>query len=579
MAGTRERLRGFVERVRLAAFLRRTRWARVVFALVVTLVFTACTTVGSRAFVGWMEDADHVELDDGDHLEDAGGGMDGEDVVVASGPSVGVGSDEDANRRGGSRDGATLEGGVERRETHRRHHPSTKGSWPGWPAVHAMFLGKSHGRGHGPDAESPTSEEEEEEGQSPPVVDDHHHPEENDEKPAPRAKARACRPPSIRPAMVAALREVRDWRDAFGADVVGRYRWDTCAVVGNSGSLLASKHGDAIDGHSAVFRLNAAPTGGRLTQRVGKKTQLRLLNNAKAKVYLMNGCSRRLPCDPGSTLVAVRGTPFPLATKMWSSAHASILAGHVPGPDTRVRAELAARMNDTSTGEMRPLGKVPPGKEIGVAVPPRNVLGAMKIMRDAYRQAVLEACGKGEASNFFRGPVTPSSGMFAIIIALSLCNSTSVFGFGTGARGGYQYFHSRNTQSRAHSFATEKRLITAMGKSGVVRVNGVPDRREEERWMAARRGEDAVANRGDDAHEEDGPGEAGEASSEANRDDRADEDDGPGGAGEASSEGGGDEGEENGGDNADEEDDPGEAGEASSEGGGDEGEENGGDNA
>lgn len=300
---------------------------------------------------------------------------------------------------------------------------------------------------------------------------------------APSAPSKGCRAPMIRRIMHTALRGVSEWRDAFGADVVARYNWERCAVVGNSGALLASRHGDVIDSHTAVFRLNAAPTSARLAQRVGKKTHLRLLNNAKAKAYLMNGCSRNLPCDPGSTLVAVRGTPFPLATKMWVSAHASVLAGHVPsGEVVKVRAELEARMN--ATGTMQPLGKVKAGQEIGVAVPPRNVLGAMKVMREKYRDAYAERCGKDEVNKFFKGPVTPSSGMFAIIIALSLCNSTSVFGFGTGARGGYQYFHSRNVQSSAHSFDTEKRIIGVMGKSGVVRVNGVVDQVEEDKWKA-----------------------------------------------------------------------------------------------
>ena len=133
---------------------------------------------------------------------------------------------------------------------------------------------------------------------------------------------------------------------------------------------------------------------------------------------------------------------------------------------------------------MQPLGKVKAGLEIGVSQPPRNVLGAMKSLRDHYRGAYLERCGRDEVNKFFKGPVTPSSGMFAIIIALSLCNTTSVFGFGTGARGGYQYFHSRNVQSSAHSFDTEKRIIGVMGKSGVVRVNGVVDPVEEDKWRA-----------------------------------------------------------------------------------------------
>ena len=69
--------------------------------------------------------------------------------------------------------------------------------------------------------------------------------------------------------------------------------------------------------------------------------------------------------------------------------------------------------------------------------------------REHYRTAYVWRCGAAAAAQFFRGPVTPSSGMFAIVIALSLCNHTSVFGFGTGARGGYQYYGGRRVAVRA----------------------------------------------------------------------------------------------------------------------------------
>jgi hypothetical protein len=343
-----------------------------------------------------------------------------------------------------------------------------------------------------------------------------------------------------------ALRGVSEWHDVFGADVLARYRsqahdedsaggdngggdnggdsggdnsaesggdtigdsaappqhlrerpvvphWASCAVVGNSGSLLGTRLGAAIDAHSAVFRLNAAPTSTNVfKQRVGQLTHLRLLNNAKARGYLTNGCSRALPCDAGSTLVPVRGTPFPLASKMWRNGHASILAGHTPRAGEAVRDDILKRVNvsvvDEATGEegwrLRPLGKVRGGAELGVALPPRNVLGSLKVMREQYRAAYTARCGEAKAKDFFRGPVTPSSGMMAIVIALSLCNTTSVFGFGTGTTGGYQYYHSRYVQSSAHSFDTEKRMIGVMGASGVVRVNGRVLPEAEAAWRA-----------------------------------------------------------------------------------------------
>eukprot|EP00271_Cylindrocystis_brebissonii_P007632 TRINITY_DN211_c1_g1_i1.p1 TRINITY_DN211_c1_g1~~TRINITY_DN211_c1_g1_i1.p1 ORF type:complete len:1174 (-),score=270.23 TRINITY_DN211_c1_g1_i1:934-4071(-) len=51
--------------------------------------------------------------------------------------------------------------------------------------------------------------------------------------------------------------------------------WDTCAVVGSSGSLLMQELGEEIDAHEMVIRFNAAPTYGYETQ-VGRKTTIRI---------------------------------------------------------------------------------------------------------------------------------------------------------------------------------------------------------------------------------------------------------------------------------------------------------------
>jgi len=58
----------------------------------------------------------------------------------------------------------------------------------------------------------------------------------------------------------------------------------TCAVVGNSGVLIGSAHGAAIDRHVAVFRINQAPTI-RYERQVGSKVTFRLLNKKWANIY------------------------------------------------------------------------------------------------------------------------------------------------------------------------------------------------------------------------------------------------------------------------------------------------------
>ena len=63
-----------------------------------------------------------------------------------------------------------------------------------------------------------------------------------------------------------------------------RLRYSSCAVVGNSGSLLRHRHGADIDAHDAQLRLNQAPLAG-FEPRVGSKTTMRLLNAAWTREY------------------------------------------------------------------------------------------------------------------------------------------------------------------------------------------------------------------------------------------------------------------------------------------------------
>eukprot|EP00242_Pyramimonas_sp_CCMP2087_P018084 CAMPEP_0198224188 /NCGR_PEP_ID=MMETSP1445-20131203/95721_1 /TAXON_ID=36898 /ORGANISM="Pyramimonas sp., Strain CCMP2087" /LENGTH=129 /DNA_ID=CAMNT_0043903261 /DNA_START=87 /DNA_END=473 /DNA_ORIENTATION=+ len=51
----------------------------------------------------------------------------------------------------------------------------------------------------------------------------------------------------------------------------------SCAVVGNGGSLLVHKLGAAIDRHDHVIRLNAGPTSG-FEAEVGMRTSFRVVN-------------------------------------------------------------------------------------------------------------------------------------------------------------------------------------------------------------------------------------------------------------------------------------------------------------
>ena len=63
-----------------------------------------------------------------------------------------------------------------------------------------------------------------------------------------------------------------------------RLGYQTCALVGNAGTLKKNRFGAAIDVHDVVVRLNQAPTEGYETM-TGTKTTYRILNNKWSVVY------------------------------------------------------------------------------------------------------------------------------------------------------------------------------------------------------------------------------------------------------------------------------------------------------
>ena len=61
-------------------------------------------------------------------------------------------------------------------------------------------------------------------------------------------------------------------------DFLSTIDFSSCAVVGNSGVLLNSSFGEAIDSHSVVFRINQAVIKRTFRKHVGAKTTFRLIN-------------------------------------------------------------------------------------------------------------------------------------------------------------------------------------------------------------------------------------------------------------------------------------------------------------
>lgn len=159
-----------------------------------------------------------------------------------------------------------------------------------------------------------------------------------------------------------------------------RERWGTCAVVGSSGALMYAAHGERIDGHDAVFRINGAPVRG-LERHVGSKTTYRVW--------------------------AGRDTP---EEQRWRGDNGSIVFFCQP---TRWVSRCWHRLSEKQTAAV-------------VQTPPYPRLSPL--LWKGVRADILRA--NPTARGWQRRGATPSAGAVTLFIALRLCAQVELFGFG-----------------------------------------------------------------------------------------------------------------------------------------------------
>eukprot|EP00192_Tetraselmis_astigmatica_P020683 CAMPEP_0117665694 /NCGR_PEP_ID=MMETSP0804-20121206/9958_1 /TAXON_ID=1074897 /ORGANISM="Tetraselmis astigmatica, Strain CCMP880" /LENGTH=281 /DNA_ID=CAMNT_0005473147 /DNA_START=351 /DNA_END=1196 /DNA_ORIENTATION=+ len=204
------------------------------------------------------------------------------------------------------------------------------------------------------------------------------------------------------------------------------YDFSTCAVVGNGGAMKSREFGHAIESHKTVFRLNQAPTKG-YEKHVGKKTTFRLINKLWVRKYM--GASSYLPLSMGTTLLLARSNN-PSDMLQMAQAHRSRSGVHVAK------------------------------SSLEVAMASRSIFNAFK------RQ--LECRGKYKS----QGGDTPTTGMYALVVALTLCDKVSVYGFGNSPGGAYQYYVLKGTErskgNPVHSFNVEKTLVQQLHNEGLL---------------------------------------------------------------------------------------------------------------
>ncbi|XP_077582003.1 ST3 beta-galactoside alpha-2,3-sialyltransferase 8 [Stigmatopora nigra] len=196
-----------------------------------------------------------------------------------------------------------------------------------------------------------------------------------------------------------------------------------CAVVGNSGNLLKSGHGELIDSHASVIRMNKAVTRG-FEKDVGNRTTHRFLYPESA-----------VDVDHGVRLVLL---PFKTRDLQWLTS--ALSTGDVQMTYVRVKARVTA------------------DKDKVLVVSP----AFFKYVHERWTE---------------RHGRYPSTGMLALIYALHACDQVSVFGYGADRQGNWHHYWEVDRHAGAfrktgiHSGDFESEVIQRLAREGKIRLH------------------------------------------------------------------------------------------------------------
>lgn len=195
-------------------------------------------------------------------------------------------------------------------------------------------------------------------------------------------------------------------------------RFGSCAVVGNSGILLKNDHGDLIDGHDLVIRLNNARIHG-FQRSVGSKTDLSFVNS-----NILHLCARRPGC-----FCHPYGETVPMIMYICQAAHFLDYAAC----NSSYRAPLL--ITDI-----------------------RFDMLCSRIAKYYSLRRFVEVTGKPleDWAKFHDEKLFHySSGMQAVMLALGICDRVGVFGFGKSADAKHHYHTNQKVELDLHDYAAE----------------------------------------------------------------------------------------------------------------------------
>lgn len=195
-------------------------------------------------------------------------------------------------------------------------------------------------------------------------------------------------------------------------------KYESCAVVGNSGILLNSNYGDLIDSHEMVIRLNNARIE-RFEQHVGSKTSLSFVNS-----NILHLCARREGC-----FCHPYGENVPMIMYICQPMHFLDY--------TRCNGSHKAPLLITD---------------------PRFDMLCSRIVKYYSLKWFVEETGKSleEWGSAHEGSLFHySSGMQAVMLSLGICDKVSIFGFGKSAAAKHHYHTNQKAELRLHDYNAE----------------------------------------------------------------------------------------------------------------------------
>ncbi|GMJ00826.1 glycosyltransferase 29A [Hibiscus trionum] len=195
--------------------------------------------------------------------------------------------------------------------------------------------------------------------------------------------------------------------------------YKSCAVVGNSGILLNSRHGKSIDDHEVVIRLNNARIEG-FEKHVGSKTSISFVNSNVLHLCAMRkGCL----CHPyGYNVPIVMYICQPVHFVDYLLCNASHKA---PLLVTDPRFDLLCAR----------IGKY---------------YSAKRFLEETAGKSLGEWGPTHDGSMFHY-----SSGLQAVMLALGICDRVSMFGFGKSTSAKHHYHTNQKGELRLHDYEAE----------------------------------------------------------------------------------------------------------------------------